>query len=166
MKPSSPSRVISAIELVNVRLVRANARTEIASADEAGEGAAARISHKSKALENVSNGAFRVLAKIEVLVTPPDRPDHAVVEVEGAYELTYRVPKGFTASDEELRSFAEVNATFHAWPYWREFVHAVFGRMGLPPIVLPVMRMPRSTSELDRHPRDPSQTKKKAVGSH
>ena len=38
---------------------------------------------------------------------------------------------------EALQAFALQNASFHAWPYWREFLSSQCLRMNLPKLVLP-----------------------------
>jgi len=42
--------------------------------------------------------------------------------------------------DEALSAFSN-NAIYHAWPYWREHHHNMAGRLGLPVMQLPVMRV-------------------------
>jgi hypothetical protein len=42
----------------------------------------------------------------------------------------------------DVVAFANFNATFNAWPYWREFVQSMTGRMGLPSVVIPVLPVP------------------------
>lgn len=43
-------------------------------------------------------------------------------------------------SEDELASFAYFQASYNAWPYWREFVSSTLGRADLPPIVMPLLR--------------------------
>lgn len=43
--------------------------------------------------------------------------------------------------DAFFSAFANINAVFNAWPFFREFVHSTLGRMGLQPISLPVYRI-------------------------
>ncbi|HEY1697865.1 MAG TPA: hypothetical protein VGG39_37145 [Polyangiaceae bacterium] len=69
-----------------------------------------------------------------------------LLRIEVDYSLGYdlKVPP----PPEELRDtlfdcFAEVNGTYNAWPYLREIVQDVTGRLGIPPITLPVFRVPR-----------------------
>ena len=42
----------------------------------------------------------------------------------------------------DIHAFSDFNATFNAWPYWREFVQSMTGRMGLPTVIIPVLPVP------------------------
>ena len=50
-------------------------------------------------------------------------------------------------SDEAINEFSKRNATFHVWPYWREFLHSTAGRMKLPEVVLPMYSLPKGKKE-------------------
>jgi hypothetical protein len=69
-----------------------------------------------------------------------------IVWIHARYEVSYRLPDAFEASEEELESFAATNGIFNCWPYFREFVDSCSSRMNLPPIVLPLFRVPRSSA--------------------
>ena len=43
-------------------------------------------------------------------------------------------------SEDALREFALRNASFHVWPYWREFLASQCVRMNLPKVVLPAVQ--------------------------
>ena len=51
---------------------------------------------------------------------------------------------GFVSETESrlgaIEAFANTDAVYHAWPYWREFVQSSMARMGLPPIMIPLFR--------------------------
>lgn len=42
--------------------------------------------------------------------------------------------------DEALRAFAMQDASYHVWPYWREFLASQCVRMNLPKITLPAVQ--------------------------
>ncbi|MBW8328700.1 MAG: preprotein translocase subunit SecB [Thiobacillus sp.] len=50
------------------------------------------------------------------------------------YELTKELGK------EALDAFALKNASFHVWPYWREYLSTQCMRMGLPKIMVPTVQ--------------------------
>lgn len=50
------------------------------------------------------------------------------------YELTSDLGK------EALDAFALKNASFHVWPYWREYLSTQCMRMGLPKVVVPTVQ--------------------------
>ena len=52
------------------------------------------------------------------------------------YEMTH------DPGSDALKSFAKRNASYHVWPYWREFLASQCLRMNLPKIVLPAVQFP------------------------
>jgi len=67
--------------------------------------------------------------------------------VAASFELVYKIPPDLDPSRQELRAFAETNAVFNAWPYWREFAQSMTARMNLPPLTLPLFRIAPRSSE-------------------
>lgn len=66
-----------------------------------------------------------------------DLPD---VGLFAAFDLMYDLESTAGLHYRELQEFAEVNAVFNAWPYWRELVHSTTQRMGFPnPVVVGVL---------------------------
>lgn len=49
--------------------------------------------------------------------------------------------------EDALEQFAQQNASFHVWPYWREFVSNQCLRMNLPKLVLPTRQFFRPPEE-------------------
>ncbi len=41
---------------------------------------------------------------------------------------------------EALKQFAMKNASFHIWPYWREYLTAHYQRMNLPKLIMPAVQ--------------------------
>ena len=56
------------------------------------------------------------------------------------FALVYRFDKLDGISEEALQEFGQTTGLFCVWPYWREFVQNMSGRMGLPPLRIPLMR--------------------------
>jgi hypothetical protein len=54
--------------------------------------------------------------------------------------LLYEAATLADVAEENLQAFAQLNGVYIAWPYWREFVQTMVGRMGLPRLVIPVFR--------------------------
>lgn len=52
--------------------------------------------------------------------------------------------------DDALRTFAMRNASYHVWPYWREFLASQCGRMNLPKYTLPAVQLALSRDDDDR----------------
>jgi hypothetical protein len=132
--------VISAVQLQGIRLVEADVKTKIRSAKDAGplEISYAWVAH---ATDHGKNGTFRVHPIMEVRVSPRGSKAQPAVVVKVGFELTYSLPKSFSATQQELEAFAQTNGVFNAWPYWREFVQNMFARMNLPQPALPLYRL-------------------------
>jgi preprotein translocase subunit SecB len=54
--------------------------------------------------------------------------------------LVYDVTTVADIPDANLQAFAQLNGVYNSWPYWREYVQNMVGRMGLPRLVIPVFR--------------------------
>lgn len=71
------------------------------------------------------------------LVEPP------AVFLEVMFELAYEPRENGAEFDpDDIEHFTFVNATFNAWPYWRELAQSMTQRMGIPPVVVPVLKIP------------------------
>lgn len=63
--------------------------------------------------------------------------DQAVVaEIVAAFIVEYQARDASAVNKDSLKVFEE-NAIHHAWPYWRELIHASSGRLRLPAVILP-----------------------------
>jgi hypothetical protein len=69
------------------------------------------------------------------------KPDGIFAQVEATFVAEYLLNEGFDVADEEgLTAFAVENASFHVWPYWREYLMATCTRLNLPKVALPVRK--------------------------
>ncbi|MCC5830871.1 MAG: hypothetical protein JJU36_15600 [Phycisphaeraceae bacterium] len=57
------------------------------------------------------------------------------------FQLVYQLPEIDKYGKDQLQAFAEVNAVYNVWPYWREYVQSTLARMGLPTITMPAYRI-------------------------
>jgi preprotein translocase subunit SecB len=62
------------------------------------------------------------------------------------YQIEYRAKSLEGLEDKHFKAFAQFNGMYNLWPYIREYVQSLVGKMGLPPIVLPVMTVPSGFS--------------------
>lgn len=80
--------------------------------------------------------------KFEVRAIAPTDYGPLAVDVIVEYVLLYGLSNGDgTPTDQVAEKFAERNAVFNAWPFFREFAHSQVSRMGLPQIVIPLYRL-------------------------
>lgn len=73
---------------------------------------------------------------------PDDESAEPLVELEAAYTLVYQLKQARLFPEDALKHFAELNGAYNVWPYWRELVQTVMGRVGLAAVIVPVFRPP------------------------
>jgi len=67
-----------------------------------------------------------------------------IFTLSGSLLLYYHSP--IEVDSEILEMFASRNLSIHSWPYLREFTQSMSARMGLPPILLPLL-LPKGHAE-------------------
>lgn len=74
--------------------------------------------------------------------------DVQYLEIEAEFCAQYRLKP--SADIDVLRpaieEFGRFNLGYHVWPYWREFVQSTCARMGIPPIPVPMYRLPNNSA--------------------
>jgi hypothetical protein len=61
-----------------------------------------------------------------------------LLDVSCTFEVALQTGRPMTR--EYFEVFSKVNLPVNTWPYFREFVHSMIGRMGLPPLILPMVK--------------------------
>ena len=72
-----------------------------------------------------------------------------VMEVKALFLLRYSIASEKQFAPEVLEAFAGLNAPLHCWPYWRELVHSMASRMGLPGLIIPLLAVKDLLVEAD-----------------
>ena len=132
-------RLIAEVEIEGVRLVEANVETKVRSPADTGA-VDLLVNRTAEIGERQDNGTFFVVAKIGAQLVSEEAKEEPLVSIETSFELQYCLPEGLRVEPQTLTTFAETNGIYNAWPYWREFVQSTLARMGLPPVVLPLLR--------------------------
>jgi hypothetical protein len=57
------------------------------------------------------------------------------------FRADYELEEGYEPTPEEIGAFAESNAVFNCWPYFRELVQSTLARMNYPPLSIPFLRL-------------------------
>jgi len=73
--------------------------------------------------------------------------DDAPFLISAVYRVTYKYPDKHKILKADAEDFATRNAPFNVYPYWRELVHSISGKMGLPFAPLPLFRITSSASQ-------------------
>ena len=134
-------RIVSVIQIESVRLCESYCRSAV-QPDETADAINVNISRKTPVVkEPTDSRSLRVETAFSLEVRSADDDERLQAEIRATFELSYAIPDEESFSPEELEAFAEGNAVFNAWPYWRELVQASLARMSLPPLTLPVFRV-------------------------
>ena len=149
------SRIVAGVQIEDVRLCEARCRCTVRPSETA-EAINVKTSRKALVVkEPGDDGSLRIETSFTLEVRNAGDEEELQAEIGGTFELSYQIPDGESFSPEEFEAFAEINAVFNAWPYWRELVQASLARMAMPVLTMPVFRVaPRDTKEEPRREED------------
>lgn len=94
---------------------------------------------------NEDQGFIVVIAKFHFEASIGKKSQQPVLTMDASFVLTYQIDRFEGLTEEGFEQFANLNGIYNAWPYWREFVQNMIGRMGLPPLTIPVFRIVQSS---------------------
>lgn len=83
---------------------------------------------------------IRVRPHFALVACLDDVADDELLRIEATFLLQYRVSSMEGLRKPNITAFGETNGLYNAWPYWREFVHAMTVRMGFPALTIAVFR--------------------------
>ncbi|MYD71373.1 MAG: hypothetical protein F4W89_11630 [Acidobacteria bacterium] len=139
------ARIVSVVEIDSVRLCEAHCRS--VHPMEIGEESYVKSSYEASVVNEPGESEpleIEVAFRLDVSNASDQREFQA--EIRAKFELSYQIPADEEFSSEELEAFADINAVFNAWPYWREWVQTSMSRMGMPVMTVPVFRVQRPAS--------------------
>lgn len=149
-------RVSDRVQITDVRLANCDCEQKPAAA--AGK-KSYNITTSTEVQLDKNNGFIVVIAKFHFEASVENKGQEPALTIGASFVLTYRIDEFDGLTQEGFDQFANLNGVYNAWPYWREFVQNMVGRMGLPPLTIPVFRIVESRSET----RTAKKTKKKAA---
>jgi hypothetical protein len=77
---------------------------------------------------------------------PPKENEPKIrAELDATYIVTYEVDQAAGIEQPALDEFARRNVIYHVWPYWRAYITDILGRGNLPPFVLPMFALAKSS---------------------
>lgn len=140
------ARVAGGAELLDVRMVKTSA--EHLGFPIAGQPLEYDLDVNPMAHFNSETNALIVSTDFSLAVNQEVESDIGETETADIASVTftlvalYDTPEGMTYGPEELESFGATTGVFSLYPYAREYVQDVTGRLGLPPLTLGVYRVP------------------------
>lgn len=104
----------------------------------------------SVSFDLIGEGQFRVIVEHMVVARQGSESGPPEIQIDAGFELVYSVPADTKPNLAELQAFAETNTLLNCWPYWRELVQNMVGRMNLRPLILPLFRLQPEIAEKDK----------------
>ncbi len=127
----------SKVEIGGVRLLASNVKSNL---DENPGSLQVGFAFGTETKVNRENNGILVHAHLKVEATSNgDTPDNVRLHIAAKFALNYTASSLDGVSDESLDAFGKVNGIHNVWPYWREYVQSTVGRLGLPPLILPIL---------------------------
>lgn len=71
-----------------------------------------------------------------------DAEEPPAVELTAHYEVQYRLEDSEAVSEDDLEHFCSMNPIHNTWSFWREYVYNMTGRMGVQPVLVPLLPIP------------------------
>lgn len=156
------AEMAAVVQLKDIRLERSICRCDVSADNLPNE-----ISHTYSASQALdAEGRLNARIAFNLAVSSAAAASSRVpIQIEATFVVLYDLLKEHSFSDAHAAAFADRNAVFNAWPYWREFVQSMTVRMGLPALTLPVFRIRSAPATADtapaarrRGPRKPTST--------
>lgn len=79
--------------------------------------------------------SYKLNAKVSKDATEP------FFDLRATFQLAYQGENLASVGKEQWLAFASVNAVHNSWAYWRELVQSVSGRMGIPTLTVPLLKL-------------------------
>lgn len=142
-------RLVASAEIQTVRLTAARVLTETSRSSKAptatsnlpGMGISVDAFHEGHGILKPDR---RLQAVVDFTVNARQgtgKNARTVFKISASFHLVYELPSELKPDRSEILAFAQTNAVYNAWPYWREFVQSMTSRMNVPPLTLPLLRI-------------------------
>lgn len=131
-------KVSSGVQIIDVRLIKCDCEQKPPT-----DGNIKReydIKHNAVHQVDKNNGKLIVAVNF-IFAAFEEGTDNEILKIDCAFLLSYQISNFEGLVDIGFEQFANTNGVFNAWPYWRELVQNMVGRMNLPPLTLPVYRI-------------------------
>ncbi len=137
----------SRAELQSIKLVGSNAELL-----PPGEGSAESVSfepcrleatlthHGEAVVPSDADNALVCLAQFELEGRNAEHTDRVICRFSCSWVLIYEIEGASQEDEAALQFFADKNAVYNAWPFFREHIHSLTTKMELPPFVAPLFK--------------------------
>jgi len=133
VSPQKYKKFIDGLSLLDIHIVSVDAKV----AEKFSPPAKIDIKKKKK-YEALEKGKFRVTYEYK-LQGIKEGEKKAGLEMKVVYHIIYKSEIPIT--DEIFEIFSQISLPMHTWPYFRQFVHETTTQMGLPPLILDLLKI-------------------------
>jgi preprotein translocase subunit SecB len=128
------SEFLNSLELLGVSLTDCKCRVDRSKLSLSKDSVSITVESKQE-LKHIEKDHFQIEAKIFVTgVTSGSKRSLLTISASFLLDLQSKT----SANTDFLKRFAHSQSRLLVWPYFREFVSSMCGRMHIPPIVLPL----------------------------
>lgn len=85
--------------------------------------------------------------------------DQKIAEIGAVFGVRYRLRDEADCGEAVLKEFAQSNAVYNAWPYWREFLNSALVRLGHPSFTVPTLVV---AARREASPQDDSEKRERS----
>jgi hypothetical protein len=103
---------------------------------------------KSKLFKAIIGTGLRLIDSSNV--TEGNIETGIVATLSAKFSAEYLVRDGSVISHEAQQEFAQKNAVYHVWPYYREFVQSTLARSGIPLVEVPMFMLAPNNKGVDQ----------------
>ncbi len=107
---------------------------------------------KSKVFKVIIGTGLRLIDSSNV--TEDNVETGIVATLSAKFSAEYLVRDGSVIPLEAQEEFAKINAVYHVWPYYREFVQSTLARSGIPLVEVPMFMIPQNNQGLDQEKQE------------
>ena len=105
------------------------------------------------ALSNIGSSfqgnRFVVEVSFEYTAWDSSEPPERLFKIDCTFEVCYLLRDNYTPTEEEKNSFSKGTAVFNCWPYAREFLRDITGRIGHQAPTLPLLRITPKKADIE-----------------
>lgn len=139
-KAKLSAKVSARVEIEEVSLLSADVRRS----DEFKPGKT-QVEFQPEIAYRLDKANSRISLKIRFVLTLSNRDrnekTYEALKFDVVFVLTYKLSSLGGLTRSHFSAFGELNGVFNVWPYWREFVQSTTTRMGLPPLMVPSLKL-------------------------
>jgi preprotein translocase subunit SecB len=135
INPERYREILSKTDLVDIRLDSCSVSF---SKENLALSEGLEVSIKDQATFSSQGRNVDVVHKFRLVARNPGSKKKEVVRIAAAFCLTYATEHPF--DDGFFEVFKEISLPLNSWPYFREFVQSMTQRIGIPPLVLPLIK--------------------------